>query len=295
MKKGLGKGLDAYFGGAESDERAVSETPGVLEIDINKIEPNRSQPRDNFDERSLNELADSIREFGLIQPIIVRNEDGYYSIVAGERRWRAARIARLSTIPCIVRDYDELATLEAALIENIQRADLNPIEEARTYKRLSDEYGLTQEEISKKVGKSRSAVANAQRLLALDSRVQTFLTEGRISAGHARAILALESGGEQFEAAERVIEDGLNARDTEALIKELIEIKTDIPPEDKPPKKPDERSVLYKSIERDLNSIFGTRVNIRNGKNKGRIEIEFFNDDDLDRLLMMMRTIENRY
>lgn len=291
IKKGLGKGLDAYFSSQPDDNNNSSES-NVLEIDINKIEPNRSQPRKSFDEDQLSGLADSIREFGIIQPIIVRQENGYYSIVAGERRWRAARIAHLSTIPAIVREYTELESIEAALIENIQRADLNPIEESNTYRRLMDEYSLTQEDIAQKVGKSRSSVANSLRLLNLDSRVQNFLSEGKLSTGHARALLTIENGADQFDAAERVLEYCLSVRETEAMVKEMMEpIEVSPTSSEQQEHSANPKALVYKSIEHDLNAIFGTRVNIRNGKNKGRIEIEFFNDDDLDRLLMMIKTI----
>lgn len=295
IKKSLGKGLEAYFDTAADDsniENIEPQATAILEIDINKIEPNRSQPRKSFDEKYLNELADSLKEFGVIQPIILKKEDGYYSIIAGERRWRAARIARLATIPAIIKDYSNLEALETALIENIQRLDLNPIEEASCYKRLIEEYQLTQDVIAQKVGKNRSTISNALRLLNLDPRVQNFITEGRLTTGHARALLPLEDYDKQFDLAERIIEDELSVRSTETLVKSIIG-PPPIQPHNEVPLQEVQNSSIYKSIERDLNSLLGTRVLIKNGKNKGKIEIEYFSDDDLDRIVVLLRNIKD--
>ena len=225
QKKGLGKGLESLISSNILEEDNQSS---VLEIDINKITPNKNQPRISFNEEALNELAESIKEVGVIQPIAVKSVDEYYEIIAGERRWRAARIAGLKTIPAIVKDMEGLKALEAALIENIQREDLNPIEEALTYCRFSEEFNLNQEEIAKKVGKSRSAVANAMRLVNLDKRVITFVREGKLSSGHGRALLAIEDNDFQFELAEKIIEEGLSVRQTEELVKLASQPKVEV-------------------------------------------------------------------
>jgi len=307
LKKGLGKGLDAFFNTEPDDANSQGEagqhtaaeaaTGDVIQVDINKIEPNREQPRKTFEEQPLIELADSITQFGVLQPLIVKKEDGYYSIIAGERRWRAARMAKLAKLPVIIRDYTKIETLEVALIENIQRADLNPIEEALSYKRLIEEYHLKQEEIAKKVGKNRSTITNALRLLNLDPRVQNFIVEMKLSMGHARALLAIAQGEAQFELAEKVIEEGLSVREVEGLVRDLLN------PTNTEAAKKEAADVqkkayphsTYVTIEKDLKSIFGTNVNIREGKNKGKIEIEYYNPQELDRLLILMRRMSDRY
>ncbi|MDR2904139.1 MAG: ParB/RepB/Spo0J family partition protein [Clostridiales bacterium] len=289
QKKGLGKGLDAFFGTDKPSEGAA-DNQIVLFIDINKIEPNREQPRKHFEESALNDLAASIVEFGIIQPLIVKDEKTYYSIIAGERRWRAARIAQLEKVPVIVKDYSEIEILEAALIENIQRADLNPVEEAVTYKRLADEYRLTQDQIAQKVGKSRSAIANSLRLLGLDKRVQNFIIENKLSVGHARALLAILDADAQFELAEKVIDDGLSVREIESIVRAAMNLA----PEESLPEKPAKKTTkdpLYKSIESDLKTILGTKVNLKNGKNRGKIEIEYYSDEELDRLMLLFKNI----
>lgn len=290
QKKGLGKGLNALM----STNDVETAANRVHEIDINKINPNRNQPRASFDDESLSELAESIKEVGIIQPLTVKKIDDYFEIIAGERRWRAARMAGVRKVPVIVRDFDELKSLEAALIENIQREDLNPLEEALTYSRFSEEFSLTQEEIARKVGKSRPAVANAMRLLNLDSRVQTFLREGRLSSGHARALLAIEDNNLQFELADRVIDYGLSVRETEELVKNTNEKKYEVS-EDTPQKKVSvenpEAARECLRISNELKSIFGTKVNIKNNKNKGsgKIEIEYTSADDLDRIVGLIK------
>ena len=274
---GLGSGMSSLFSSNEIEEK---HSGGVLEVDINKITPNPKQPRNKFDDATLMELADSIKEVGVLQPITVKKNGDFYIIIAGERRWRAARIAGLEKIPAIEKDLDELKILEAALIENVQREDLNPMEEAYTYKRLSEEYSLSQEQIAKKVGKSRTVVANAIRLLNLDERVQTFIKENRISNGHGRALIPLDKE-QQFELAERIIDEGLSVRQIEELVKEIKTEKTIAPNP--------ELARACVEIAKDLKSIFGTKVTIKNGKKKGKIEIEYYSPDELDRIVGLMK------
>ncbi|MBO5560469.1 MAG: ParB/RepB/Spo0J family partition protein [Firmicutes bacterium] len=290
-KGGLGRGLGALI---KEDPVAVvsnDDQSKVFSVDINKITPNKSQPRKKFDEESLEELAESIKGIGVIQPITVKKNEDHYVIIAGERRWRAARKAGITEIPVIVRDdISDLEALEIALIENIQREDLNPLEEALTYKKFAEEFNLNQEAIAEKVGKSRAAVANSIRLLNLDKRVQTFLVENRLSSGHCRALLGLPNNDEQFETAELIIEEGLSVRQTE----ELIKAKNEAVPEEvkKPSIKNPEEARIYISLMKDLKSILGTKVNIKPKKNKkGRIEIEYYSDEDLDRIVTMIRQI----
>ena len=283
---GLGSGMSSLFSSNEIEEK---HSGGVLEVDINKITPNPKQPRNKFDDATLMELADSIKEVGVLQPITVKKNGDFYIIIAGERRWRAARIAGLEKIPAIEKDLDELKILEAALIENVQREDLNPMEEAYTYKRLSEEYSLSQEQIAKKVGKSRTVVANAIRLLNLDERVQTFIKENRISNGHGRALIPLDKE-QQFELAERIIDEGLSVRQIEELVKE---IQNPQPEEEKKTEKTiapnPELARDCVEIAKDLKSIFGTKVTIKNGKKKGKIEIEYYSPDELDRIVGLMK------
>lgn len=292
QKKGLGMGLGALMSSNDIDAGSNK----IHEIDINKINPNKKQPRTNFDENTLQELANSIEEIGIIQPLTVKKNGDFYEIVAGERRWRAARIAGLRKIPVIIKEYDDLKGLEAALIENIQREDLNPMEEAYTYVRFSDEFNLSQEEISKKVGKSRSAVANAMRLVNLDSRVQVFVKEGKISNGHGRTLLSIENKDLQFEMAEKIIDDNLSVRQTEELVKNVLE--NEINKENSYDNINNEKINVNSEIAREclrisneLKNIFGTKVNIKNNKNKGngKIEIEYSSIDDLDRIVGMIK------
>lgn len=290
QKKGLGMGLGALM----SSNDIEGSSNKIHEVDINKINPNKNQPRTNFDENSLQELANSINEIGIIQPLTVKKIDDYYEIIAGERRWRAARMAGLRKIPVIIKDFDDLKILEAALIENIQREDLNPMEEAFTYIRFSEEFNLSQEDIAKKVGKSRSAVANAMRLINLDNRVQTFVKEGKISSGHGRTLLGIMNNNLQFELAEKIIDDGLSVRQTEELVKEVIENLNKINIEEKTTEKVNVNSEIAREclrISNELKSIFGTKVNIKNNKNKGngKIEIEYSSIDDLDRIVGMIK------
>lgn len=281
-----GRGLNALINSEVDNFGMVSGS--VVEIDINKIEPNHNQPRKRFEESALEALADSIKECGVIQPVILKKKDDYYELIAGERRWRASKIAGLKKIPAIIKEYDDETLFEVALIENLQREDLNAIEEANGYKRLSEEFNLSQEQIAKKVAKSRSAVANSMRLLNLDIRVQDFVSEGKISGGHARTLLSLEDGEAQFEFAERIIEDGLSVRQVEELVKYHQSRKSKAPKDEKASKFNTE---AFGKIENDLKSIFGTKVKLKNKQSKGKIEIEFYSDDDLDRLITMINGI----
>ena len=284
-KSGLGKGL-----GALMSSNDIPQENNILEIDINKITPNKNQPRNVFNDTALEELAQSIEEMGILQPLTVKKIDDYYEIIAGERRWRAARLAGLRKVPVIVKEFDDFKSLEAALIENIQREDLNPMEEAFTYIRFKDEFALNQEEIAKKVGKSRSAVANAMRLANLDKRVQVFVKEYKLTNGHARALLAIDNNDMQFELAEKIIEEDLSVRETEELVKITIE-NMNKPPVVEEKKKVSNPEVARECmrIAKDLRSIFGTKVNVKNKKNKGKIEIEYNSIDDLDRIVGMIK------
>ncbi len=291
-KKGLGAkglGIEALINHKMEDLQSIDES-SILELDIHDIEPNRQQPRKHFAEGALEELAASLKIHGMIQPVVVKkNKEGYYELIAGERRWRAAKIAGLSTIPAICKNWEEGKAFEAALVENLQREDLNPMEEAESYARLQEEFHLSQEQIADKVGKSRPAVANAMRLLQLDNRVQHFLVDGRLTAGHARALLGLEDGNTQFELAEHIIEEGLNVRQTEALVKEMTENGEKKTKEKNKPSM--ESLAVLHAIEEDLKGIFATKVKINQKKNKGKIEIEYYSPEDLDRLLMMMKQL----
>lgn len=282
-KKGLGKGFDAFF---EREIKEISETnEATHELKITEIEPNRKQPRKKFDEEKIEVLAESIKEHGLIQPIVViKNRHGLYSIVAGERRWRAAKKAGLKTVPVAIKDYSEEEAAQIALIENLQREDLNAIEEAQGYRSLMDEYEMTQEEISKNIGKSRSAIANSLRLLTLDNKIQTLVIEGKISGGHARAVLSVpDSEGRAF-LAQKIIDEELNVRQAEAIAKQMLSRK----PKPKTAKK-SELQIELEALSGKLSESFGTRVKIQNGAKKGKIEIEYYNNEDLDRILSMFK------
>lgn len=284
-KSGLGKGL-----GALMTSNDIPQENNILEIDINKITPNKNQPRSVFNDAALEELAQSIEEMGILQPLTVKRIDDYYEIIAGERRWRAARIAGLRKVPVIIKEFDDLKSLEAALIENIQREDLNPMEEAFTYIRFKDEFNMNQEEIAKKVGKSRSAVANAMRLANLDKRVQVFVKEYKLTNGHARTLLSIDNNDIQFDLAEKIIEEDLSVRETEDLVKITVE-NMNRPPVVEEKKKVSNPEVARECmrIAKDLRSIFGTKVNVKNNKNRGKIEIEYNSIDDLDRIVGMIK------
>ena len=276
VQKGLGKGLGALLG--EFNEVPAEKSPYQL-LPIYKVEPNKDQPRQDFDEEELQALADSIGEHGVIQPLTVRElSSGYYQIIAGERRWRAARQAGLSDVPVVVIEADDRKAMELALIENLQRQDLNPVEEAMGYQALMGEYGLTQEEVSERVGKSRSAVANTLRLLSLTPEVLELLKQGELTAGHARAILSLKSEKKQMEAAKKIIALALSVRQAETLCKNMNK--------EKPPKPEVTFAVDYVAeCEKNLSKHLGRGVKIVNGKRKGRFELEFYGQDDLQLLL----------
>ncbi len=281
-KKALGKGLGALF----ENEETVEKT-GIQEIKLIDIEPNKSQPRKYFDEEKLQVLCDSIRMHGVIQPIVVRKlETGFYQIIAGERRWRASRLAGLKKIPAVIKDYSNKEVMELALIENLQREDLNPIEESEGYKNLIEEFNLTQEEISVRVGKSRSAIANALRLLNLSDNIKELLVQDNISAGHARSLLSLESIELQNEVALKIINEQFSVRQTERYVKELLANKG----KDKTLKKNQQKNQHYMDIENRLSETFGTKVKIHTGRNKSKIEIEYYSEEELERLLRIFKT-----
>lgn len=279
--KGLGRGLGALLG----DYDEPTGEPHLLPIQ--SVEPNPLQPRKVFDEEELSQLADSIREHGIIQPLAVRPAgDNYYQIIAGERRWRAARLAGLAEVPVLILHVDDRTVMEMALIENLQRQDLNPIEEASGYRTLMDEYGLTQEETAQRVGKSRPAVTNAMRLLSLPPALQTMLAEGTLSPGHARAILSLKTEAQQLTAAQKVQVLHLSVRQTETLCRHMEHDAAAEAP------KPAPFAVDYLAeCEKDLTGRLGRRVKIINGKRKGRFELEFYGQDDLQRLLELLQSL----
>ena len=280
MKRVLGQGLDALFARTNAQERFLPEehTNEVRMIKTSLIEPRRDQPRKNFDREQLQALANSISEHGVIQPIIVvEGQNGYYSIIAGERRWRASKLAGLSEMPAIVRTYDELQIAEVALVENLQREDLNPIEEALGYKTLMDKFSMTQDKVSERVGKSRSNIANMLRLLSLEDEIKQMLSENKLSMGHARALLSLPGGKERVEAAKKIVSEGLNVRQVESLGKER-----------KSEKKPrEQKEGVYPDVERTLSEKYGTKVRIK-GNRKGKIEIEFYSVADLTRIVDLL-------
>ena len=284
-KKGLGAGLSVLFG---EDEFNESESE-LITLPISKVEPRREQPREYFDEAALQELADSIAQFGLIQPIVVRKlESGYYQILAGERRWRASRMAGLSEVPVRVIEADDRRTAELALVENLQREDLNPIEEAKGYKALIEVYGLTQDEAAKSVGRSRPAITNSMRLLSLSEPVLELVETGKLSAGHARALLALRTEGEQMAVAQKVQNLALSVRQTEALCKKMAK-----PVREPEPEKPLEVNYLAE-CERELKKTLGRGVRIVDGKRKGRIELEYYGQDDLQRLYEVLQLLPGK-
>lgn len=282
-RRGLGKGLDAFID--EEKLLAVESAEGVIKLKTGDIEPNRNQPRKNFDADKLEALAKSISEHGVIQPILVTKTDNGYEIVAGERRWRAAKLAGIKEIPAIVRDYTPRVITEVALIENLQREDLNPIEEAEAYNSLMQEYNLTQEEISTRLGKSRSAVANSLRLLSLEPELQSYVISGEISEGHARCVLSLKGTVLREFLINRIIEDGLSVRQAEKLAKELAEPKK----ESKPKTHPNETDIQIERIRKSIEDKLGTKVKINHGERKGKIEIEYYGNNDLERLLELLR------
>lgn len=277
-KRGLGKGLSALIQDKEKVDTLIGDSSNrdeaVLSIPLNNIIPKPDQPRKIFQEDALKDLAQSITENGVIQPIIVRKLENGYEIIAGERRWRAAREAGLDEIPCIIREIDDITADRISLIENVQRENLNPIEEAQAYKRIMKEYSLKQDELAKAVGKSRSYISNNMRLLNLDERVVQYIYEGKISGGHGKALLGIKDKDEQLKAAEKIIHFGLNVRDTESNVKKKKKIRT---------KKRKENYIV--DLEDQLMSALGTKVTLNMGRKSGKIEIEYYNDEDLERLI----------
>lgn len=292
--KGLGKGLDLLIPdtGIKDKTRIIEkivEKPVETKIKITKIEPNREQPRKNFEEDALLELAESVKQFGIIQPLIVQERDGFYEIIAGERRWRAAKIAGLKEVPAIIRKYNEQEIVEISLIENIQRENLNPIEEALAYKKLLTQFNLKQDEVAERVSKSRTAVTNSMRLLKLDERVQQMVIDEKISTGHARTLIVMEDSELQFNIANKIFDEKLSVRETEKLVKKVLSDKE----ETNKVKKIIENDFVYKHIEDKITTIVGSKVTVNQKKNnKGKIEIEYYSSDELERIFELLQTIE---
>lgn len=290
-RRGLGKGLDTLIS-AEAVKPAMKEETGQAEttVKITKVEPNREQPRKNFDEDTLQELADSIKQFGLLQPILVQDRRDYYEIIAGERRWRAAKIAGLKEVPVIIRNYTEQEIMEISLIENIQREDLNPIEEAIAYKRLIEEFNLKQDEVAERVSKSRTTITNSMRLLKLCEYVRQMIIDDKLTTGHARALISIEDEEQQKQIAERIFDEKLSVRDVEKIVKNILN-----PTEKKPQKEelPQSIQYIYEDIEKKLEEKLSRKVEINaKGKNgTGKIEIEFYSNDDLDRLIEALSNV----
>lgn len=275
MKKGLGKGLGAIL----DSENILSGSSGISELKVNDIEPNREQPRKNFDQEKLQSLAESISQHGVVQPIIVKKQDKGYSIIAGERRWRAAKLAGLKTIPAIVKDLSPKEVMEIALIENLQRQDLNPIEEAEAYQKLMEEHGLTQEILSRLVGKSRSAIANSVRLLSLSDKVKEMLIGEILTPGHARTLITIDDADTQAILADTIVKNNLNVRETEKLVNEKLH------PKERRARKTVTKDVNILDIEEKLKSALGTKVDLQHRHNKGKIIIEYYSNDEFERII----------
>lgn len=273
VKKGLGKGLGALI-----TSESLKEDSGVVELKIHEIEPNASQPRKFFDDEKLTQLSESIKQHGIIQPIIVKKDNNLYTIIAGERRWRAAKLAGLDRVPVLIKDFTEKQVMEIALIENLQREDLNPIEEAEAFMHLMSEFDLTQEQIAETIGKSRSAIANSIRLLGLSEEVRKYIISGDLTSGHARTLVIVQDEELQKSAAEYIVKNRLNVRDTENYVKNLF--KNKVQKKSKNIIDPD-----FKIVEDKLKNILGTKVKLQANKNRGKITIEYYSNDELDRLL----------
>ena len=293
-KRGLGKGIDAMISGDDTKAKKVVKEviKEVDTVDINKIEPNNNQPRKNFNEDKIHELAESIKQHGLIEPLIVqKGKKGFYTIIAGERRWRAAREAGIKEIPVVVKEYSDQQVMEIALIENIQREDLNAIEEAEAYERLIKDFNLKQDEVAERVSKSRVAITNSLRLLKLDPRVREMIIEDKIKSGHARALLSVTDLEEQYQLAVIIFDNSMSVRETEKMVKKYLADK------DKPAKQIKEKDtqteLIYRDYEEKLKTVIGTKVNINNkGRGKGKIEIEYFSPDEFDRIVSMMMSMK---
>lgn len=293
-KKGLGRGLNTLIPSVtimdsglakEVAEKKEDHSISELMMPIQKLEPNPQQPRNQFDEDGLQELADSIKQYGILQPLLVKKRDHYYEIIAGERRWRAAKLAGMKEVPVIVKDFTEREIVEIALIENIQRENLSPIEEAMAYKKLMQDFQLKQDEIAAKVSKSRATITNSLRLLKLDHRVQNMLEDEMISTGHARALLGISDGDMQYQIAMKVFDEKLSVRDIEKLVKTMNQPK-------KEKEQKDKYSFLYQDLEETMKQILGSKVHIKNKKdNKGKIEIEYYSRDELERIVDMIKSI----
>ena len=302
-KMGLGRGLNTLIPKApivdeedvEQVKKKVSrssktkkkeETKKELTLPIDKIEPNPDQPRNQFDEDTLQELADSIKQYGMLQPILVTPKDDFYEIIAGERRWRAAKAAGLKEVPAVLKEYSRQEAMEISLIENVQRADLNPIEEALAYKRLLTEFNLKQDEVAERVSKSRTAVTNSMRLLKLSPRVQQMIIDDMISTGHARALLAIDDEEQQFILANKIFDEKLSVRETEKLVKALKNPKKEVK------KEKSEHTFIYENIEEQIKNIMGTKVSVNQKANgKGKIEIEYYSEEELERIYDLLMTI----
>lgn len=295
-KGGLGRGISNLINVEEEkkeDNVVVKEVvkevkvPVETKVKLSLIEPNKDQPRKAFDEDALIELSESIKQYGVLQPLLVQKKDDYYEIIAGERRWRAAKLAGVKEVPVVIKDYSTQEVMEIALIENIQREDLNPIEEARAYQRLIKDYRLKQDEVAEKVSKSRAAITNALRLLKLDERVQDMVIEGKISSGHARTILSIDDNDKQYMIAQKIFDEKLSVREVEKLMKSL-----DAP--EKKEKKLPANDFVYRDIEQKLKNILGTQVIIKNkSNNKGKIEIDYYSQAELERIYDMLRKLNN--
>ena len=298
-RNGLGKGLDSLIpnktvkttekqANKTQKEKVKVEKSGETIVKITQVEPNSEQPRKDFDEDALLELADSIKQFGVLQPLLVQKKNDYYEIIAGERRWRAAKLAGLKEVPVLVREYTEQEVVEISLIENIQRENLNPIEEAIAYKRLLKEFHLKQDEIAERVSKSRTAVTNSMRLLKLNSKVQQMVIDDMISTGHARALLALEDEEQQYTIANKIFDEKLSVRETEKLIKILKNHKKTAK------KEKIEHTFIYENLEEKMKGIMGTKVNVNPKSNgKGKIEIEYYSEEELERIFDLIMSIQS--
>ncbi len=297
---GLGKGLDSLIPDKKFDksgsiphnkenkqvESATKEKDGQVMMKINDVDPNREQPRKHFEEDALLELADSIKQFGVLQPLIVQKRKDYYEIIAGERRWRAAKLAGIKEVPVIVKNYTDQEILEISLIENIQRENLNPIEEAMAYKKLLNEFNLKQDEVAERVSKSRTAVTNSMRLLKLSEKVQQMIIDDMISTGHARALLAIDDEEQQYLLATKIFDEKLSVRETEKLVKDVKNPKKEIP------KKIIQNAFVYEDIEERMKNIMGTKVHVNHKPNgKGKIEIEYYSDSELERIFELLMSI----
>lgn len=301
VKKGLGKGLDSLIADkvstkqvtkTESQVKLKSEhAADAVMMDITKVEPNREQPRQKFDEDALLELAESIKQFGVLQPLLVQEKDDYYEIIAGERRWRAAKLAGVKKIPVIIKKLTAQEIMEISLIENIQREDLNPIEEAMAYKRLLTEFNLKQDEVAERVSKSRTAVTNAMRLLKLNDKVQQMVIDEMLTTGHARALLGIDDQEKQYVLAQKIFDEKLSVRDTEKLVKSIQNEKknrTNVRKEIDP-----KLEAIYHDLEEQMKGILGTKVSINHkDEEKGKVEIEYYSQDELDRIIDLLRTVQ---